>query len=154
MKTVDRVILAKDYEKGMGVHKITFQALWVLLLPQLMEFLEENDQGLKQQLEAAVSEDGDTNLIGVMTSQKYLDMVKQFEEQKGQNPNYTFWFIYLEMVCILLQFTRASPDGLWKLHLESFRKMLLFLHRFGHTNYAKWGSVYLVQMNMLPLEVE
>ena len=31
--------------------------------------------------------------------------------------------------------------------------MLPFFHRYDHTNYARWGSVYLAQMKMLPPEV-
>ena len=47
-------------------------------------------------------------------------------------------------------FMRATCDGLWKLHLSAFRMMLPYFHRFGHTNYAKWGAVYIAQMHMLP----
>ena len=32
--------------------------------------------------------------------------------------------------------------------------MLHYFHRYDHTNYAKWGTVYLAEMNQLPQEVE
>ena len=32
--------------------------------------------------------------------------------------------------------------------------MLPFFHRYDHTNYARWGDVYLAQMKQLPVEVQ
>ena len=45
-KTAERVLAGKDYEKGMRAHKITLQAMWSLLMPQLMEYLEEHNKDL------------------------------------------------------------------------------------------------------------
>ena len=75
------------------------------------------------------------------------------EERKAKNVNFTFWWQYLEMVTILLMFTRAQRDGLWDLHLFSFRCMLPYFMRYDHSNYAKWGTIYLAEMNQLPREV-
>ena len=60
----------------------------------------------------------------------------------------------MNMVCLLLQFIRAQRDGLWELHLYAFQQMLPFFHRYYHTNYARWGCVYLAEMNQLPIEVK
>ena len=60
----------------------------------------------------------------------------------------------MEMVSILLMHIRAKRDGTWSLHLETFRKMLPVFFRYDHHNYARWGSVYLAEMHMLPPEVE
>ena len=35
----------------------------------------------------------------------------------------------------------------------SFRKMLPFFFRYDHTNSARWGTVYLAEMNRLPEEI-
>ena len=51
-------------------------------------------------------------------------------------------------------FIRAQREGIWDLHLYAFRKMLPFFHRYDHTNYARWGPVYLAQMKQLPQEVQ
>ena len=34
-----KVLVGKDYSKGMRVHKITVQALWRILIPELWNFL-------------------------------------------------------------------------------------------------------------------
>ncbi|XP_014666278.1 PREDICTED: uncharacterized protein LOC106808189 [Priapulus caudatus] len=47
--------------------------------------------------------------------------------------NFQFWWKYIEMVNILLRFTRAQRDGLWELHLSAFRDMLPYFHQYDHT---------------------
>ena len=60
----------------------------------------------------------------------------------------------MDMIRILLLFIRAQRKGTWDLHLYSFHKTLPFFHRYDHTNYARWGPVYLAQMKQLPAEVQ
>ena len=59
----------------------------------------------------------------------------------------------MTMVSIMLSFTRAQRDGLWDLHLYSFKRMLPYFYRYDHVNYAKWGTMYLAEMSTLPPEV-
>ena len=59
----------------------------------------------------------------------------------------------MEMISILLMFTRAQREGNWALYLHSFRCMLPYFFRYDHQNYAKWGSVYIAEMEQLPKEV-
>lgn len=60
----------------------------------------------------------------------------------------------MQMVQILLLFTRAQRDGIWELHLSAFRSMLPYFMRYNHTNYARWGTVYLNDMHQLSQEVK
>ena len=55
----------------------------------------------------------------------------------------------MSMVEILLDFIRAEREGNWNLHLEAFAAMLPWLIIYDHTNYAKWGPVYLAEMKNL-----
>ena len=52
------------------------------------------------------------------------------------------------MVEILLDFIRAERDRNWTLHLEAFAAMLPWLTIYDHTNYARWGPVYLADMKL------
>lgn len=54
------------------------------------------------------------------------------------------------MVVVLLMFTRAQRDGIWELHLYSFKCMLPFFVYYDYTNYARWGAVYMAEMHQLP----
>ena len=56
----------------------------------------------------------------------------------------------MDMVAILLQYTRVQRDGIWELHLYSLNLMLPYFKRYDHLNYARWRPVYLVEMHQLP----
>ena len=119
-KTAERVLSCKEYEKGMRAHKITYQALWEILLPQLLEYLSETNAYLKQRIEQVDSEDDDTKLQEVLVTEDFQGATRRFVQERDGNPNFILWFTYLEMVSILLMFTRAHRDGLWKLHWHLF----------------------------------
>ena len=59
--------------------------------------------------------------------------------------NFSFWWQYMDMVAILLQYTRAQRDGIWDLHPYSFSQMLPYFN----LNYARLGPVYLAEMHQL-----
>jgi len=60
----------------------------------------------------------------------------------------------MEMVHILLLFTRAVGDGDWDLHLHAFQCMLPYFMRYNQANYARWGTIYLNEMYQLPVAVK
>ena len=39
-----RAMIGKDYNKAMRVHKLTSQAMWRILFPQFLSFMETHDQ--------------------------------------------------------------------------------------------------------------
>ena len=59
----------------------------------------------------------------------------------------------MEMVSVPLMFTRAQREVIWDLYLHSFCHMLPYFFRYDHLNYARWGSVYIAEMEQLPKEV-
>ncbi|KAG1689631.1 hypothetical protein GQR58_007712 [Nymphon striatum] len=79
-----------------------------------------------------------------------ISMLKAFDDEQVQRPQFAFWLVYMEMVSILLNFIRAEREGNWELHLESFKRMLPWFAVYNHTNYARWGPVYLADMCQLP----
>lgn len=155
---MERTLAGKDYNKGTQVYEITLQGLWQLLLPQLLVYLEEKDDELKQSLEKSIQsnkEEDFLKLLDLVSSDRYCTVLSSFiAVRKEKNPNLEYWWQYMEMVCILLLFVRAQREGMWDLHLYAFQKMLPFFHRYDHTNYAQWGAVYLAQMKQLPVEVQ
>ena len=58
------------------------------------------------------------------------------------------------MVSTMLLFTRAQRDGLWDLHLASFRQMIPFFTRYDHYNYARRGPIYLSDIDQLPEDLK
>ena len=55
----------------------------------------------------------------------------------------------MDMVSLLLQFLRAERTANWKLHLSAFADMLPWFAVYDHTNYTRWGAVYLADMKQL-----
>lgn len=49
--TAEQVILSKSYSKAMRAHKITIQAMWRILMPKIMNFIQNENPPLKQTLE-------------------------------------------------------------------------------------------------------
>ena len=60
----------------------------------------------------------------------------------------------MQMVHILLLFIRAQRNGVWSLHIYAFQRMLPLFMRYDHTNYARWGTIYLNEMHQLSAEVQ
>ena len=50
----------------------------------------------------------------------------------------------------LLSFVKAKRLGLWHAHLSAFEDMLALLAAHDHTNYLRWGIVYLESTKQLP----
>ena len=71
-----------------------------------------------------------------------------------KNANFQFRLGYMEMVSILLMFTRAQREGNWNLHMASFFRMVPFFYRYDSQNYAQWGTIYIAEMKQLPDEVK
>ena len=147
-KSTERVLAGKAYDKGMRAHKITFQAMWQLLMPQFIQFLAVHNRSeeLKQKIIKTDHADTDDDLVALFTTAAFQEVVKSFEEKKIPNPNYALWFTYLHMVSALLLLTGADREGIWDLHLSSFKKMLPFFYHFGYNNYAKYCRVFYAEM--------
>ena len=50
----------------------------------------------------------------------------------------------------LVRLTRAIREGKWDLCLSSFSEMLPYFAAFDHSNYTRWGVIFLADMKMLP----
>jgi hypothetical protein len=139
----------------MRTHKITLQALWKSLLPLLLKFYQTSYPNHYQEISAfASSTESAEELITSLKSSAGQDAFDDFVKQKSEeNVNFLFWWSYMEMVSILLMFTRAQRDGSWELYMHSFRLMMPYFFRYDHYNYARWGSVFIAEMDQLPTEV-
>jgi hypothetical protein len=151
----EHVMNGKAYKRAMRTHKITLQALWKLLLPQLLKFYQTSYQNLYQEISAfASSTESAVELITSLKSSLAQDALDKFVKKKSEeNVNFLFWWSYMEMVSILLMFTRAQRDGCWDLYMHSFHLMMPYFFRYDHLNYARWGSVFITEMDQLPTEV-
>jgi hypothetical protein len=118
-KTAEQVMAGKSYIRGMRSHKLTLQAMWRILLPQLLQYINEEKRELRQEIEDNVQKEDTDALLSLLASKQFRDLVDGFVAS-SDGSNFQFWWTYMKMVEILLMFTRASRDGDWKLHLHAF----------------------------------
>ena len=151
-KTAEQVLHGKSYARGMRVHKITLQSMWRLLLPSLLDFIEFRNPGLKDDLEH--KKDGPVeDFVMFLASDEFRNTMEAYLAT-NDNPNFKFWWGYMQMVHILLLFLRAQRDGIWVFNLHAFQRMLPYFMRYNNVNYARWGTIYLNEMHQLPQEVQ
>lgn len=53
-KTALNVLGGKGYEKAVRAYKLASQAIWQILLPQLLEYVSEEDGDLRNLVDAAL----------------------------------------------------------------------------------------------------
>lgn len=150
------VLGGKHYSRGIRAHKISAQAIWKILIPNFFTLhftLANKNVDHSQTLNDIMNERIDIqSSIEDLQNPVFKEYLSSFRKET-ENPNILFWWSYLDLVPILLAFTKSERKGLWDLFLNSFRSMLPWFFRYDHTNYARWGSVYLADRHQLPPEV-
>lgn len=99
----------------------------------------------------------DDALLHALTSSELVNevgqaanIIKAFDAAHHDNPTFCYWRQYMNPVSILLRFTSAIREGKWNLYLSSFSEMLPYFAAFDHSNYTRWGIIFLADMKMLP----
>lgn len=151
--SAQKVLNGKAYAKGIRIHKLTYQALWRILLPRFLEFLSTHYKQIYENL-SNMPEDVQLSVIFFEDNgiEKHIKIFLDKESEK--NPNFSLWITYMESVSILLMFTRSLRDGIWKLYLASLNKMLPLMARYDHYNYLQSLTVFIAEMQQLPSIVQ
>ena len=133
INATQHIMAGTGYARATRTHKLTLQALWQLLLPQLYTYLDGIDVTLRAELSkvcTSIDADHIAHMVDKLTTGSFWDAMKGFPAVLVvENENAEFWWDYMTMVSILLCFTRAQRDGSWDLHLYAFKRMLPFLFR-------------------------
>jgi len=110
MQLAQNVISGKGYARAMRTHKLTLQASWQLVLPQLSAHLDCVDVELRAELDS-LGKWSDTEVISQMVdtlaSERFHQPILDFVKVLKEDTNAEFWWNYMEMVSILLYFTKA-----------------------------------------------
>ena len=155
-----KVFAGKSYSKSMRAHKLTVQALWRMLIPKFMNFLSSQNPDMSMVMHDEIKKysEGENNisdLMNLLQTDEWRGYLSVFVKEESDNSvNFSFWWKYMEMVSILLMFTRAQRDGDWELYLTAFRKMIPYFFQYDHQNYARWSIIYLAQMMEIPEKIK
>ena len=110
--SADNVMTGKSYNRGMIVQKLTFQATWKIVNPQFCTLLESDDMCSDL---AQVANDNDVipNLVDQLMDPLFQRAKHAFSDTNDEDINFQYCWKCLEMVMILLFFTRSLRDGDW-----------------------------------------
>ena len=118
----------KGYARAMRTHKLTLQALLQVLLPRFYTYLDDIDDTLRAEVSdscTSIDVDSITQMVETLSTERFRQPMTEFTEALAvDDPNAEFWWQYKTTVSIPLSFTQAQRDGLWDLHLYSFKRML------------------------------
>ncbi|KAJ8893011.1 hypothetical protein PR048_005592 [Dryococelus australis] len=137
---VELVLAGKAYNKYMRAHKLPLQPLWRILVPTFLPFLTESNNDYHTELFILVNDETPERipeLVSLLMQERVRNLLAAFIESKSEDVNFIFWWQYMDMVSILLLFTRAQRDGMWDLYLHSFSQMLPYFKWYDHLNYAR-----------------
>ena len=78
--------------------------------------------------------------------------LQQFDntQKRDKSETFAFWDDYTKMVQLLLHYLRAERDDIWRDHLDTTASMLPYVFAYSHINYARWVTVYIADMKILP----
>jgi hypothetical protein len=71
------------------------------------------------------------------------------KKRSEENPLFSFWSKYIEMVQLLLLHIRATRTTDWSLHLSSLKSMIPWLFATNRMNYSRYASCYWLEMMCL-----
>ena len=84
------ILNGKSYAKAMRVHKLTYQALWQLLIPNFLAFVENKNLELAKM----VSEEckNAETLIELLTKHQVTSLLREFSQKESEKyVKFSFW---------------------------------------------------------------
>ncbi|KAG1703716.1 hypothetical protein GQR58_004176 [Nymphon striatum] len=134
--SIDKVLDGKQYNRGVRLHKLTYEALMRLVWKGFLEWLENNHSTdlphLDETFRVVMAMHGDTCATTLESSRNEDGILDD-----------------LEMIEILLGLIRADREGGWYLHLASIKSMIPWCFAMDKTNYSRYLPVYHAQMTQL-----
>ena len=89
-------------------------------------------------------EDHHQQMMQILANENYMEKVRTFENTLAGQAK--FLHNFMKMYEILLQFIRASRQGVWELHLSSLHEMTKYFFAHDQINYARLAPLYLAEM--------
>jgi len=87
----------------------------------------------------------------VLESKAFNDAEERYVQFcQSLSPNGQLWSSYLDIVGLLLQFTRSTREANWNLHVECLLELLPWFCAYDRSNYARYLPVYILHILQLP----
>jgi hypothetical protein len=139
------VLVGNVYIKAMRTHKITIQALWRIIIPKLMEFLEEQNNKLYNKICCAKKDTEAIIVLSILQEHQYCKTFAESiakESEKNVNSNSGGRI----PKCFQFCFNFSGPER------RNFgfapHVFIYFFTHYDQYNYARWGY-YLCQQKCI-----
>jgi hypothetical protein len=131
------VLEGRHYNRGVRLHKITFEALMRLAWRAFVNCIEREETNIcSMELFSKVRElvlqhdkPKQVDLENILQDDNYLQLCEAFCAflqflRTNNGATSRFWMSYIDMVSTLLNFIRAAREGNWNLHMQSVRSII------------------------------
>ena len=144
------VFSGKHYNRSVRAHKLTMEAMEHMRLEAFLQSATEEEaeqtRSFINKLSEGFPQPNYDEIINSDQSQNVSTAYQKFIDAGKQRETFRYWSTYIDMVQILLQFTRSIREANWNLHLASVRAMLPWIFAYDHLNYARYLPAYWLEM--------
>ena len=159
VNVVKQVLSGKHYKKSLYGLYILSEAIQRLQLEEFFrvhgcdDYVEELNilKCMKVSVGKKDKEQSKKQLSDFMTkSDSLIADFKSFKEDMAtKSETFKFWDTFVCMVALLMDLVRSVKEGNWLLHLHTVKCILPLFSIFNRTNYLRWCSLYLEDMQKL-----
>ena len=120
----DKILQGRDYEGGIRTHRISFQAAWRIVMPDFLEYMNDNDKDLHKDVTSLFESKLYVALASRLDNNDFFDILKKFLDMKKMDKTFRFISNYQDMVQKLLSFTRGERTRNFTLQMAAFVRLL------------------------------
>ncbi|XP_028411727.1 uncharacterized protein LOC114534480 [Dendronephthya gigantea] len=150
------VLTGKHYNRSIRAHKIIFEAMERLRLQAFEKSLTTTEKVLLESINRIMEDDPERdNFLDISSGNNVTEAKMMYDlfvqKRCEENPLFSFWSHYIEMVQLLLLYIRATRTTDWSLHLSSLKSMIPWFFATDRVNYSRYASCYWLEMMCLEI---
>ena len=149
--SIEKVLMGKQYNRAVHLHKLTYEALMRLLLKKFELSVE---LVMTPDLEQLKLDPNQEEITKVLHNDAFLEWEKQFnayvnEIKKSGTDLARFWLTYIDLCELLLNLIYATRTGSWNLYLVCVEEVINWAFAYDRQNYARYLVPFLNDMRSL-----
>jgi hypothetical protein len=152
--SVKGVLSGKHYNRSIQAHKMVYEAMERLRLQAFEKSLTTSEKALLESINLVMQDDSERDkFLEISTGNDVTELKVMYDmfvkKRSEENPLFSFWSSYIEMVQLLLLYIRATRTTDWSLHLSSLRSMIPWFFATDRVNYSQYAPCYWLEMMCL-----
>ena len=161
--SVEQILKGKHYNNAVRILKYFYDAMKRRFLESFEQAVLEHSDTLDISYQALINSAEFKDFLSLPTNETMKELCAKHKEVIDEiqlhekslldgnlGPTVSVWASFLKMVQILFDFLRSVKLGDWKLHLQSTERMLRWMFAYDRPNYARFLTLYWVNMQKMP----